>query len=239
EIRADVERDLTPLADETGGAPRAYGAHGRSTGVRRRGGVERLVRALAVRQLANRRDHVVRRGIDHLGGAELLGELTSLGCDVDGDDARPHLDGQLRRRQAHRALAEDGNRFTALQLDPSQRAPGRAGAAGDGGPGDEGERVRQWYQRRHRHLHVLRVAAVTAGAVNHRSLEAHLRPARVAVLAVAAAVVMVVHYALADPAFLVGDGGAHCRDDAAGLVTGDHAGRPLDATRDDSARIGR
>src|SRR5262249_445947 len=25
EIRADVERDLTPLADETGGAPRAYG----------------------------------------------------------------------------------------------------------------------------------------------------------------------------------------------------------------------
>src|SRR5439155_22534624 len=79
EIRADVERDLTPLADETGGAPRAYGAHGRGTGVRRRGGVERLVRALAVRQLANRRDHVVRRGIDHLGGAELLGELASLG----------------------------------------------------------------------------------------------------------------------------------------------------------------
>jgi len=44
EIRADVERDLTPLADETGGAPRAYGAHRRGTGVRRRGGVERLVR---------------------------------------------------------------------------------------------------------------------------------------------------------------------------------------------------
>src|SRR6516165_997288 len=35
EIRADVERDLTPLADETGGAPRAYGAHGRGTRVRR------------------------------------------------------------------------------------------------------------------------------------------------------------------------------------------------------------
>jgi hypothetical protein len=33
-----------------------------------------------------------------------------------------------------RALAEDGDRFAALQLDPSQRAPGRAGAAGDGGP---------------------------------------------------------------------------------------------------------
>jgi hypothetical protein len=50
---------------------------------------------------------------------------------------------------------------------------------------------------------------------------------------------MVVHHALADPGLLVGDGGAHCRDDAAGLVTGDHAGRPLDTTRDDSARIGR
>ena len=53
------------------------------------------------------------------------------------------------------------------------------------------------------------MAAVTAGAVDHRSLEAHLRPARAAVLAVAAAVVMVVHQALADPSFLVGDGGAH------------------------------
>jgi len=46
------------------------------------------VRALAVRQLVNRRDHVVRRGIDHLGDAELLGELASLGCDVDSGDAR-------------------------------------------------------------------------------------------------------------------------------------------------------
>src|SRR4029077_3865891 len=80
---------------------------------------------------------------------------------------------------------------------------------------------------------------MTAGAVDYRSLEAHLRPARTAVLAVAAAIVMVVHHALADPGFLVGDGGAHCRDDAAGLVTGNHAGRPLDATRDDSTRIGR
>jgi hypothetical protein len=68
------------------------------------------VRALAARQLGNRRDHVVRRGIDHLGGAELPGELASLGRDVDGDDARAHLDGQLRRREAHRALAEDGQR---------------------------------------------------------------------------------------------------------------------------------
>src|SRR5215831_12735616 len=42
EIRADVERDLTALADETGGAPRAYGAHRRGTGVRRRGGVEKV-----------------------------------------------------------------------------------------------------------------------------------------------------------------------------------------------------
>src|SRR5262249_34167257 len=126
EIGADVERDLTPLANETGGAPRAYGAHRRGTSVRRRGGVERLVRALAVRQLGNRRDHVLRRGVDHLGGSELLGKLAPLGCDVDGDDARAHLDGELRRREAHRALAEDGDRFAALQLEASQRAPGRA-----------------------------------------------------------------------------------------------------------------
>src|SRR5262245_29510583 len=32
---------------------------------------------------------------------------------------------------------------------------------------------------------------------------------------------------------------ACCGDHAAGLVTGDHAGRPLDATRDDATRIGR
>ena len=42
EIGADVERDLTPLADETGGAPRAYRAHRRGTGGRRRGGVEKV-----------------------------------------------------------------------------------------------------------------------------------------------------------------------------------------------------
>src|SRR5262249_16661428 len=86
---------------------------------------------------------------------------------------------------------------------------------------------------------VLRVAAMTAGAVDHRSLEAHLRPAGAAVLAVAAAVVMVVHHALADPRFPVGDGAAHRRDHAAGLVTGDHAGGPLDAARDAATRIGR
>src|SRR5262249_17931351 len=92
---------------------------------------------------------------------------------------------------------------------------------------------------RHRHLHVSCVAAVTAGAVDHRSLEAHLRPARAAVLAGAAAVVMVVHHALADAGVGVGDGGAHRPDHAAGLGTGDHARRALDATRDDATRIGR
>ena len=75
-------------------------------------------------ELGNRRDHVVRRGIYHLGRSELPGELASLGCDVDGDDARAHLDGQLRRGEAHRALAEDGDRFAALQLQASQRARG-------------------------------------------------------------------------------------------------------------------
>src|SRR5262245_36787332 len=68
EIRADVEGGLTSLAVETRGTRGAHGADGRGAGVRRRGGVGRLVRALAVGELGNRRDHVVRRGIDHLGG---------------------------------------------------------------------------------------------------------------------------------------------------------------------------
>src|SRR5215831_11866320 len=42
---------------------------------------------------------------------------------------------------------------------------------------------------------------------------------------------MVVHHALADPRLLLADASAHRRDDAAGLVPGDHPGLPLDTTR--------
>src|SRR4030095_903561 len=67
----------------------------------------------------------------------------------------------------------------------------------------------------------------------------HLCPTRPAMLAGAAAVVVVVHHALADASFLLGDAGAHAGDDAAGLVAGDHAGRPPDAAGHGPARIGR
>src|SRR5215510_6505432 len=43
EIGTDVQRHLTALADETGGAPRAHRAHRGRTGLRGRGGVERLL----------------------------------------------------------------------------------------------------------------------------------------------------------------------------------------------------
>ena len=78
---------------------------------------------------------------------------------------------------------------------------------------------------------------MAARAVDHRALQAHLRPARTAVLAGAAAVVVVVHHALADPGLLLADARAHRRDDAAGLVPGDHAGLPLDAARHCPVRL--
>src|SRR3989441_4028939 len=58
EIRAHVERHLATLTDEASGAPRAHRAYGRGTSFRRRGGVQRFVRALAMSQLANRRHDV-------------------------------------------------------------------------------------------------------------------------------------------------------------------------------------
>src|SRR5687768_3568487 len=74
--------------------------------------------------------------------------------------------------------------------------------------------------------------------VDHGSREAHLCPARPAMLAVAAAVVVMVHHALADPGLLVGDTGAHRGDDATGLVASNHAGLSLDAARHRPGRMG-
>jgi hypothetical protein len=79
---------------------------------------------------------------------------------------------------------------------------------------------------------------VTARAIHHRSLEAHLRPAGAAVLAGAAAVVVVVHHALADLGLLVGDAGAHRGDDATGLMASDHTRLPSDAAGHGPGRLG-
>src|SRR6516162_6714688 len=76
-------------------------------------------------------------------------------------------------------------------------------------------------------------------AIDYRALQTHLRPARATMLAGAAAVIVVIHHALADPGLLLADARAHCRDDAAGLAPGDDPGLPLDAAGHCFARLCR
>jgi len=59
-------------------------------------------------------------------------------------------------------LAEDGDCFAALQIEPLQRTVGRASAAGDGGACLERERVGQAHECINRHFHV---PSVSAGAM--------------------------------------------------------------------------
>jgi hypothetical protein len=59
------------------------------------------------------------------------------------------------------------------------------------------------------------------------------------VLAVAAAVVVVIHHALADAGFPLGDRGADRGDDAARLVAGDHPGFARDAAGDGAGGLRR
>src|SRR5438046_9171840 len=71
------------------------------------------------------------------------------------------------------------------------------------------------------------MAAVTGDAVHRDALAAKLRPAAAAVLAAPAALVVVIHHALADQSGV--DAGADGMDDAARLVAGDH--RPAAAAQ--------
>src|SRR5947209_13188440 len=71
------------------------------------------------------------------------------------------------------------------------------------------------------------MAAVTGDAVYRDALAAKLRPAAAAVLAAPAALVVVIHHALADQSGV--DAGADGMDDAAPLVAGDH--RPAAAAQ--------
>jgi len=66
-----------------------------------------------VGELGNRRDHVVRRGIDRLGGAELPGKLASLGCDVDHVARAGCRIGKLSELQL--AISEKHDAATAAQ----------------------------------------------------------------------------------------------------------------------------
>src|SRR5437879_12385149 len=77
------------------------------------------------------------------------------------------------------------------------------------------------------------MAAVARDAVHRDALAAELSPAAAAVLAAPAALVVVIHHALADQSGV--DAGADGMDDAARLVAGDH--RPA-ATAQAQARGG-
>jgi hypothetical protein len=154
--------------------------------------------------------------------AECARERLPLGRDVERDHSRAHRDGELRRREPDRPLAEDGDRLAALQIEPLQRTVRRAGAAGDRRAGLERERVGQRHQRVYRHLHVLGMRAVAVCAEHGGAFEAHLRPARAAMLAAAAAGVVVIHHALPDARLVRRDAGAERDHDTARLVPGDH-----------------
>src|SRR5215831_12385970 len=73
-----------------------------------------------------------------------------------------------------------------------------------------------------RHFHVPGVRAVTVGAKDDGAFEAHLRPARAAMLTAAATGVVVIHHALAAAGFLGRNSCADSDYDAAGLVARDH-----------------
>ena len=104
-----------------------------------------------------------------------------------------------------RPLAEDRDGVVALQTEPVQRAPGGAGAAGNRGAGLEGQLVRQRHQRARRTFHVSRVRAVAGGAVDlGDAFDAQLHPAGRAMRADAAAAIVVLHHAHADPRLLLG-----------------------------------
>src|SRR6185503_12432669 len=73
----------------------------------------------------------------------------------------------------------------------------------------------------HRHLEVLRVAAVRGDAVDRDPRFAELRPADAAMLAHPAAGIVMIHDALADRRLALRNPGPARRDHAAGLVAAD------------------
>src|SRR5262249_15871220 len=82
---------------------------------------------------------------------------------------------------------------------------------------------------------------MAARAIDHCALQAHLRPARAAMLAGAAAVIVVIHRALADPALLLPAPPAPAarRADAAGPALVEARGLPFDPARHCFAPLSR
>ena len=89
-------------------------------------------------------------------------------------------------------------------------------------PSSNDQLVGQRHERARRHLHVGGVPAVAGHAVHGDAGAAELGPADATVLAEPAALVVMVHHALADRRLRLGDAGSPLRHHAARLVAGDH-----------------
>src|SRR5216684_116271 len=221
QVGADVERDVAALADEAYRAPHLGALDGGEAAGFDAGSVEGEVGA-AAREILDRAHGIVGAGVHDRVGAEFRGATEPFAARVDGDDARAHGGGELRRREADWALAEDGDGVVAGELHAAQRAIGRAGAAGDRRAGREAERVGERHQREGGHFEPGRVAAMRVVAVDRdRLLLAELRPAGAAMVARGAAAVVMHHDACAETRLLLRHAGADGGDDAAGLVPGD------------------
>src|SRR5262249_41178063 len=220
QVLADLERDVVAFAHERDASPGVGAAHGLGTRLRLTRAVHRALGAVAVGEIVDRADGIALARVDRVLRPQLTGQLQALRRDVDRDDARSQRTPQQRRAQPDRPLAEDGERIAARDVEASQRAVGRAGAARPRRASLEAERVGQRDAGERRRLHEVCVATVTGDAVHRDALAAELRPAAAAVLAAPAALVVVIHHALADQSWV--DAGADGMDDAARLVAGDH-----------------
>src|SRR6516165_7368675 len=220
-VGADVDRHIVAFADKAHRTPDLGAAHRRYATLGLARGVEGEI-GTAVGQVLDGTHRVVRTWVDRFPGPEFLRASQPLGTHIERNDARTHRGGELRRRQADRALAKQRDRVVAGNLQPAQGAIGGPGAAGDRRSGREGQLVGQRHQGEGRHVQIARVPAMGVVAVyQDRLFLAQLRPARAAVVAHRAALVVVHHDALTVAGHLVADPGADRRDDAARLVPGD------------------
>src|SRR5439155_467482 len=105
-------------------------------------GLERVVGA-AARQVLDRRDGIVARGVDRVRRAEPAREGELLGHDVDGDDpGRTRENAALDAAETDAAQAEDRHRRAGLDLRPvHDRADARHDPAADERRADDRRRI--------------------------------------------------------------------------------------------------
>src|SRR6185437_475848 len=90
QMRADVDMHVAAFADEAHGPPYLGGADRVQPRVRIARRIERQVGVTAVGEVLDRRDRIVRAGIDHGVGAEDLGPIEPLLADIKRDHSRAH-----------------------------------------------------------------------------------------------------------------------------------------------------